>query len=775
MTKNKQLILISLLVLLLFGCEKDFNKYDRPTWLAGKLYTQILTKPELSTFAELLHVSGYDTIIDVSGSYTVFAPSNDAFTKYFQDHPAYKQVSDIPKSEALKLVKYHLVQNAWSKIQLTTVDVYGWIDTLDLSNNKPRGYKRETLLRERDKLYGVAWSQYKQQGTGLQVQPKRQDIIDTTATSWHRRVFTDSRKSAPIFFKQYFDIYNLSTSDYAFYFGRQFESATDLYYAGCKIVSDEVFSENGFIYVIDRVAEPLKNGAELLTDNSKGNSYSSYYNLVNQFSEFSYNDGETNKQPGASQGLKVDSLFNLVYPQLVFNITSEKTKAPKDGPKDLPSNVTTRYHQGIVAPTNTALKKLENQYLAGGNNWGSIEAAPENIKRIIVNSCMSINPVYLTDLQKGFLNGESDIVKVDESTIVQKEYASNCTFIGVNEPIVPRAFSSVAGPIYTRKGFSKVMLAIEQSGLLSALKRKDANYSFFVEPDELSSIDSSFLYIGRQFGAISLAPQLKGQGFSNTDLRILFMNHIGLDRPKGMARKEFIRNMAGNYIIFNNETKEVRGTAPTTFGYHGVQTVVNIPRQISTNADNGVTYEINNWMDFTYKDLFTELSTNYPKFHNLIRKAGLSQDKLNKYTFISDNQNYTVFAPTDSLINTLNTDALTTAELKNFVMMHFVQGDLIFTDGSKQSGYYETARIDESSTSFTPVNTKIRIETGIDQITIPYKDGSLGVVVYESPKSNIITGKSLGTVTGEAFANSMTNGVIHEIKKPLLFDQVDTK
>jgi hypothetical protein len=233
--------------------------------------------------------------------------------------------------------------------------------------------------------------------------------------------------------------------------------------------------------------------------------------------------------------------------------------------------------------------------------------------------------------------------------------------------------------------------------------------------------------------------------------------------------------MAGNFIIFNNVTKEVRGTAPTTYGYRGVKIVENIPRQISTNADNGVTYEIDNWMDFAYKDLFTELATNYPKFHQLIRKAGLSLDKLNKYTFVSDNQNYTVFAPTDSLLNTMNTDALTIPQIKNFVMMHFVQGDLIFTDGNKQSGYYETARIDESSTPYIPVNTKIRIETGIDQITIPYKDGSQGVVVNESPKSNIILGRNLDTSTTGAFPNSMNNGVIHEIKKPLLFDQVDTK
>jgi uncharacterized surface protein with fasciclin (FAS1) repeats len=783
MTKNKQLILISLLVLLFFACKKDFVKYDRPTWLAGKLYTQILTKPELSTFAELLHVSGYDTIIDVSGSYTVFAPSNDAFTKYFQDNPKYKKVSDIPKSEVLNMVKYLLVQNAWSKKQLTSVDINGWIDSLDMSNNKPKGYKRETLLREKNRLYGVAWSKYKKNGDGTQ--PKRQDVIDTTATSWHRRVFTDARKNAPVFYKEYFDIYNLTaSSDYAFYFGRQFEAVTDLYYVGAKIISDEIFAENGFIYVIDRVVEPLKSGAELLADNSSGNSYSKYLNLVNEFSEFTYNETETNKQAGAAQGKVVDSLFTIYYPKLLFNIITENTTTPK-GTTDKVSNVTTRYHKGIVAPTNEALNQLESQYLAGGNNWGSIEAAPENIKKIIANSSLSSNPVYLTDVQKGFTSGENDIFTIDESSIVQKVYGSNCTFIGVNKPVVPRAFSSVTGPIYTRKGFSKVMNAIEKASLLSALKRKDANYSFFVERDELSSIDSSFIYTpgtnGGTFEAIQLAPQVKAQYFTVDDLRLLLLNHVATDRPKGMARKEFIKNLAGNFIIFNNVTGEVKGTGATTYGYKGVIPVVDIPQQISTNADNGVTYEISNWFSFRTTDLFSQISTNYPKFHQLIRKAGLSLDKLGKYTFMSNNQNYTVFAPTDSLLNTIDTNSLTTAQLKNFVMMHFVQGDLIFTDGNKQSGYYETARIDESSTPYTTINTKIRIETGVDQIIIPYKDGSKGVVVNESAKANVITGRDLDLDANvsinpaRAFPNSMNNGVIHEIKKPLLFDQVYTK
>ncbi len=772
MTKNKQLTLIALLVVLFFGCKKDFDKYDRPDWLAGKLYTQILTRPELSTFAELLKISGYDTIIDVSGSSTVFAPSNDAFKEYFQNNLKYKSVSEMSKAEVIKLVKYHLVQNSWSKKQLTQLDVWGWIDTLDLKNNMPKGYKRETLLLGKNQKYGVVWSKYKRLNSTIY----RTNIIDTTSTSWYRRVFTDSRKYAPIFYKEYFDIYNLSTSDYTFYYNRPFLSASDLYYAGSRIASDEIFAENGFVYVIDKVVEPLKNGVELLTDKSKAN-YSTYYNLVNLFSEFTFNQKATFAQPGADQGLKVDSLFDLRYPQLIFDINSEKTRAPR-GVTGLPVNVTIRYHQGIVAPTNEAMNLLVSQYLAGGNNWGSLEAAPENIKRIVANSSLSINSVYQTDLRVGFLNGEADIIPVDETSIVQKEYGSNCTFIGVNKPIVPRAFSSVTGPVYLRKGFSKVMFAIEKSGLLSALKRKDANYSFFVEADVNSSIDSSFIYDANlgNFSAITLYPAVRTTRLSNEDLRILLLNHVGLSQPDpGGAKKQFIKNLAGNYLIYDNVTKEVKGTAPSTYGFQGAKQITVIPQKISTNSDNGSTYEISNWLNFSANNLFIAISSAYPKFHSLLKKAGYSLDNQSRYSFMSENQYYTVLVPTTEALVAANADAMSINQLQSFLLLHFIQGELIFTDGSSKSDFYETARIDGSSTPFTTVYTRLKVVTGIDKITIPLKDGSPAVVINESPKTNILTARNLSTTGTEAYTNSVNNGVIHEVDKALMFGEVDTK
>ncbi len=781
MTKNKNLTLIALFLLLFFGCRKNDVIYQRPTWLAGKLYAQVLTKPELSTFAQLLKISGYDTIINVSGSFTVFAPTNDAFTAYFQANTKYKSLADMPKAEAVKLVKYHLVQDAWSKKQLESLDVFGWIDTLDVTNNQPKGYKRQTLLLEKNIKYGVRYSKYLRQPPS---KLHRTDLIDTTMTSWHEVAYTDSRKFVPIFFKQYFDIYKLSTSDYSFYYNRPFDSPTDLYYSNAKIVSPEMFAENGFVYEVDRVVEPLENGMEILSDKTSPNSYSEYLNLVNQFATMDYDQTATNKQAGAAQGLKVDSLFDLTYPQLVFNINSEKTKAPV-GSSGLPSDVTIRYHHGIVAPTNEAFDQLVNQYLIGGNNWGSLENAPENIKRIIANSSLSINAIYQTDLQKGFQNGETDLITVDPSTIVQKQYGSNCTFIGVNKPIIPRAFSSVTGPVYTRKGFSKVMFAIEKSGLLTALKRKDANYSFFVESDANTSIDSSFVYDSFRdaFSAITLYPAIKKTPLSVNDLRLLLLNQIAVDQPQGIARKEFIKNLAGNYLVFNNVTKEVKGTAQTVYGYRGVTPMVDIPRLISNNADNGSTYEVDNWFSFASNDLYTTISTSYPKFQSLLKKAGLTLDKLSKYSFISDNQNYTVFVPSDSVLNVTNTSAMTTKQLQDFVMLHFVQGTLIFTDGKAPEGYYETARVDESSTPYTTVYTKIHIIPGVDKITIPSKTGDPAVVVNETdktnvngtPKTNFLTARNLSTTGTEAYTNTVNNGVVHEINQVILKDIVDTK
>lgn len=767
MTRIKLLLIASFVLITFFGCEKEHPKYQRPEWLAGKIYEQILEEEDLSTFAQSLELTGYDDIINISGSYTAFAPTNEAFNAYFAANPDYNSVEDIPVEELSKIVRYHIVQNPWSEIQLRSLDIYGWIDTLDVANDEPKGFKRETLLRPEIRNYGVRYK-----GSGRN---RRATIVDTTTAPLLRKVVT-SRKYVPIFFQEYLNIYDLEQSDYQFYFDRPFESAGDMYFAGAKLVSEEIFAENGFIYKVDRIVEPLKSGYEILAEEGGTNDYSNLLDLINEFPDFEYNMEETFNQPGADQGLEVDSLFDLEYPELIFDINKESTSAPK-GTFGLPQNVTIRYHHGLLAPINESFNQFINEYLRIPNGWGGLEQAPEHIRRIVAQTYMSQRPIYPTNFEEGFLNGEQDRVTLDPSNIIDKQFGSNTTFIGLNKGIVPRAFSSVTGPIYLQRGYSKVMYAIEKAGLLAALKREGENYSLFVETDANTDLDSSFFYnsLDDRFFAFQIFEGADAELVPLTvnDIRNLILNHIAKSTPTGIPSKEFIPNMAGNFIIFDNESGVVSGTGQTSVGFRGSTFKENRPKEINFESDNGTTFEIDNWFSFTTANIFSQISAKYPKFHALMRKAGLSLDKQFRYRFTSDNEFYTIFVPSDEAIEAANLDALPAEELKSRLLLHFVKGELIFTDGRKTAQYYETERIAENSTQFATFYTNMYVEPGIDVIRIKTPGGENYIEVRETDNSNMLAGVSGGDANA-AFRDSYNNAVIHEIDKVLSVADVDT-
>jgi uncharacterized surface protein with fasciclin (FAS1) repeats len=768
MTKTRILTLIGLCLFLLAGCdpdEKQADKYDRPDWLAGKVYTQLLAIPELSTFTLCVELAGYDTIIDRSGTYTVFAPNDDAFDAWFKENPAYNQVEDIPKEELQELVKYHLVQSPWSKIQLQQLDVYGWIDTLDVNNDKPRGYKRETLLMEGNRKLGV---DYNNKDRAIQ-------IVDTTQTNWHRMFLTDSRKFSPIFFKDYFTIYDLNSDDYSFYFDRPVESSSDIYFSGAKILGDEVFAENGFVYNIDRVVEPLNNAYEILESETGGQSYSTFLDLVNRFPDFQYNEDATFDQEGADEGFAVDSLFDITFPDLAFDILNEKTTSRR-GTFGLPPEVSIRYHHGVAAPNDAAMDKLVNDYLAGTGKWGNLENSPLHIKRMIANTHLSTNPIYPTDFSQGIINGENDRVYIDPRDVVQQQYGSNATFIGLSQAIVPRAFSSVTGPVYQLRGYSYSMFAIEQTGLQPALKREFEDYMLFVENDQDCQQDSSLFYnySDESFYLIQGSGKNSQRYNLNVDeLRTLILNHVGVRNPIGAARKEFVKNLAGNYLVINNITGEVSGTAPTSEGYKGNLIVQEIPELISEDADNGNTFRVRNWFSFSAANLYLKIKVNFPEFQRLLKKAGLTDDAYNRYTFLSENENYTVFAPTDSALVAIQADTLPIPDLEKLLRLHFVQGALIFTDASSAPGYYETSRIDETSTEFSVVFSSMYIDPGMDIISINDANGSEYVSVEESKDANLMAGRNLGEGT-EVFPVVVINSLVHEITRVLQYDELDS-
>jgi hypothetical protein len=417
--------------------------------------------------------------------------------------------------------------------------------------------------------------------------------------------------------------------------------------------------------------------------------------------------------------------------------------------------------------------------MIGPNRWGSLLQAPEHIRRMMVNTHMAPAAVYPSHFNRGFYNSENDLITLNEGTIVQKQFGSNCSFIGVNEVIAPRAFTSVTGPIYLERSYSRVMYAIERSGLLSALKRADNDYMFFVENDVSLSLDSSLFYssITEQFNIYQvIGMQVRNMPVTTTDLRNLILNHIATRQATGIPRKEFLKNLAGNYIVVNNVTGEYRGSAPTTFGYKGSEIVTVIPDLISENADNGTTWDVSNWFNFSSGTVYGTISTSYPEFHNLLVSAGLADNKNFRYTFMSPDEYYTVFVPNAAAIAAYSTSGFTAEQLQKFLMMHFVQGALIFTDGYANPGYYETARVDEKSTQYTKIFTKIYINPVTNAIEFRYKNGTSYLSVNESNLTNVVAARIIDPEgTTLTHPTIVTNGVMHEIDKVFVFEDMDTQ
>jgi len=322
------------------------------------------------------------------------------------------------------------------------------------------------------------------------------------------------------------------------------------------------------------------------------------------------------------------------------------------------------------------------------------------------------------------------------------------------------------------------MYAIERSGLLTALKRQNSDYVFFIESDLNLSLDSALIYkpADEQFEVWQVADGTTPmrRSVTTSDLRNLLLNHIGIEQPTGLPRKEFIKTLGGNFLIVNNETGEVRGSDRTTFGYKNNQAVVIRPSLIPMSTDNGKTYDISNWFNFLSGDLYSLISSTYPAFHNLLVQSGLANTGQFKYTFLSDDENYTVFVPNDAALAAFPVGSLTLGDLRKFLMMHFVQGALIFTDGKASSGYYETTRVDEKSTQYTKVFTKVYIQPGIDEISFRDKVGVNYLTVPESSVTNRTAARTLGAAD-VTYPAIVTNGVIHEIDRVFDFNEMDTE
>ena len=585
------MLILCIILGLCVGCNELSKQdiYKRPDWLPGKLYTTVSVQENLTLFTECLQLSGLDKTIDVSGSWTVFAPTDEAMKQYLSENQ-YSKISDIPPNELEKIAKFHIIQNPWSLEQLQTLNVNGW-RTNDGANSTSYAYKRETILKN---PVGKYWIKTRNR--------KEMIVIDSTQSDSYKMVYVESRKYVPVFYDDYFDINGLTSADFSFYFDRVYERG-NVYYAGAKVLKADIFAENGFVHVIDRVVSPMLNAKELLEREMPGESYKLFLEMVYwYYPDFEPNITATFNQPAIRLGGQADTLWDLNYARPAFTLHNELT-----GYKTTDANETLVKHNGLFVPTDDAFSEFIDGILtvkSGFPHWTNFKSLPQDVVGLIVNQHFKSSPIYPSTTQYNEIFRGKGRFPQNEGSIIRKEFGSNCSFIGFDKYIPDRVFTSVTGPVLCRPDFSIFRLAMQYSGVLNTISDHKGKLYFFPIPDYALMSDSSLMlnwidkdkgtYNFMAYNRLTQQTEMIGSG----TVKNWILNHVGTLVPNAAGNKETFRTLGGKTITWDHSNNTIRGTQPCTIGYKGMEVVNCTPFPLDEPADNGKTWAVSYWFNF---------------------------------------------------------------------------------------------------------------------------------------------------------------------------------
>ena len=122
-SKVIKLSVLAIIASLSFSCSDDDNTTSSPT---NNSISGIASRtPDLSLLVDALNRADLVQRLDQSGSYTVFAPTNAAFTTFLSDN-GYASLNEVPVNALKEILLNHVISGALNSSSLST----GYVKTL---------------------------------------------------------------------------------------------------------------------------------------------------------------------------------------------------------------------------------------------------------------------------------------------------------------------------------------------------------------------------------------------------------------------------------------------------------------------------------------------------------------------------------------------------------------------------------------------------------------------------------------------------------------------
>jgi uncharacterized surface protein with fasciclin (FAS1) repeats len=716
---------------LLASCSQDvFDEYyARPEGLEAPIYQRLEAHGNFKNLTSLIEKAGYKNILSKAGYWTMLAPNDEAFTKFFQEK-GISDVSSIDSITASKIVRYALIYNAFRSDQLPDYQSgTGWEP-----NN---AFRRRTAFYDGFETKTINGKPTVVVGSNRNNRPGAIYYISGDSNNKYISYFT----------KDYFTARSLSNYDYNFFYPNA--NYTEFNVLDGAVKEMDIIAENGVIHEVSKVSLPLVNIDQHLEGNVKYSLFRSM--LENNLVNYVFNQDATTTYNNFTR--KSDKVYVKVYdPALAFSLNNENyiKQSDNDGQSDAYT---------LFVPENAPLQQFIDDVLL--KNYPSLDKLPKYVFEDFVKAHMVSNAVWPSKVNS-YNNALDEDVRFNFNTdVTEAKVLSNGFFYGTNKIQASNLFFSVYTSAYLDPKFTlATRLFNDGSSYREIISNIDKKYTLFLPSDtvlrglgfEYNTTRSEWNYTS-PINNVTVAGSIARSRL----LRILYncivpTPNLELNNLSGSGTiRSGDTDLPGEYIKWNNNKvfaagNEVLGNSANIIGFEDQQ--------------NGRTYYVDNLLQFSeetqgfkLKKLSLLPSSNFLSFYTYLSFSSIYDAPTGKIQGVDLGTSYTFVVPTNAAI----TQAVRDGKLPGIIatgvptfnpttpagkdqVIDFIRNHILATktvsDDGHISGQIETLRRDN-------FGEKTYIQVNSSPGVLTFKDSSNRTATYIPSSSNNLADRSL--------------------------------
>ena len=444
-----------------FEDEMTDDPHYKPQVRTGSAYQQLQKDGSYTIFLQGVDLAGFTDIVDGKNLMTVMAPDDEAFQVYLDSlgYTSIQAMYDEDPQLVTKLIGFHLVHYA-----------YDWNKFVNFRPEEGDG----ATVEQSNKNAGLYFKHRTHSSSPITIEYN--DYLGTDVKVYH------FDRLLPVFSNRFFQTLGVDAeSNYKYFYpnstwtGSRSDGGFNI--ANASVLDEEsVITDNGYLYHIDQVLDPVESLHTTLKNNPN---YSKYVELYDTYTSYV-------EDPTLSTDFGNGDKVYLHTHSASLPLPNIATEWSTTDYRDFKENCSQGYT--IFAPSNEAIDKFFESYWTPEGGYANFDELDPLIKEFFIMQSFAdvVYPVLPSMISPNWASGDNTKITdyygtplyeyINPETVADRKVCTNGFLYGMDNMEVPAIFSSVVGAAFNNKAYRNFLYVLSTSGLISSLSSKQMQF-----------------------------------------------------------------------------------------------------------------------------------------------------------------------------------------------------------------------------------------------------------------------------------------------------------